>query len=74
MRSVERAWQIAREAGVDFVYMGNVPGDPHDDTYCASCGERLIRRYGFGVMENKLRAGRCPHCNCAIAGVWSDAR
>ncbi len=72
--TLEHAWQIGREAGLDFVYMGNVPGDPHDDTYCPACGERLIRRHGFGVLENKLRAGRCPHCNYAIAGVWSDAR
>ncbi len=74
LRTLEHAWQIGKEVGLDFVYMGNVPGDPHDDTYCPACGERLIRRHGFGVVENKLRAGHCPHCNCAIAGVWSDAR
>ena len=74
VRTLEHAWQIGREAGLNFVYMGNVPRDPHEDTYCPRCGERLIRRHGFGVVENKLRAGCCPHCNCAIAGVWSDAR
>jgi pyruvate formate lyase activating enzyme len=74
LRTLEHAWQIAKEAGLDFAYMGNVPGDPHDDTYCPSCGERLIRRHGFGVVENQLRAGRCPGCNFAIAGVWSVDR
>jgi len=74
VRTLEHAWQIGKEAGLDFVYLGNVPGDLHDDTYCPACGERLIRRRGFSVVENKLRAGHCLHCNCAIAGVWSDAR
>ena len=74
VRTLEHAWQIGKEAGLDFVYMGNVPGDPHDDTYCPGCGDSQILRHGFDVVENKLRAGRCPHCNCAIAGVWSDPR
>jgi pyruvate formate lyase activating enzyme len=74
LRTLEHAWQIGKEAGLAFVYMGNVPGDPHDDTYCPSCGERLIRRHGFGVVENKLGAGFCPRCEFAIAGVWNVDR
>jgi len=72
--TLEHAWHIGKDAGLDFVYMGNVPGDPHDDTYCPACGERLLRRHGFSLAENRIRAGRCPRCSCVIAGVWRDAR
>jgi len=71
VRTLQRAWEIGEEAGLQFVYMGNVPGDPHDNTYCPACGSVLIRRHGFDILQNNLRAGCCPHCSCSIAGVWA---
>jgi pyruvate formate lyase activating enzyme len=71
LASLERAWQIGKEAGLEFVYIGNVPGHRYDNTYCPACGRLLIRRLGFDVVENKLAAGRCPHCSRSIAGVWA---
>jgi pyruvate formate lyase activating enzyme len=67
---LERAWQIGRAAGVEFVYAGNVAGHPHDNTYCAACGMLLIRRFGFEVMEYRLDTGKCPKCGRPIPGVW----
>lgn len=69
-QTLERAWQIGKEAGLEFVYTGNVPGDPHENTYCPACGELLIRRMGFDIVEYKLNAGRCPGCGRPLEGVW----
>lgn len=70
IRTLERAWEIGRDAGLQFVYIGNVPGHRNDNTYCPTCSALLIRRLGFDVVQNRLSAGRCPRCRQAIAGVW----
>ncbi|HSD85383.1 MAG TPA: AmmeMemoRadiSam system radical SAM enzyme [Anaerolineae bacterium] len=70
LRTLERAWQIGREAGLEFVYLGNVPGHHYDNTYCPHCSTVLIARRGFEVISNKLDQGRCPWCRRSIAGVW----
>ena len=73
--TLERAWAIGREAGLQYVYIGNVPGHPYDNTYCPACGELLIARYGFALMRYAVSAGRCPRCGQAIPGVgWDWAR
>lgn len=74
MRTLERAWAIARETGLEFVYIGNMPGHPYDNTYCPGCGALLIQRMGFEVLLNKLRNGRCPKCSHLIAGIWGTPR
>ncbi len=51
--TLERAWEIGREAGLDFVYLGNVPGHPGENTVCPGCGEIVIRRVGFRVITNQ---------------------
>ncbi len=73
LRTLERVWAIGREAGLAFVYIGNVPGHPYDNTYCPLCGTLLISRLGFDVVQNTLRAGRCPRCTEPVAGVWGGA-
>jgi pyruvate formate lyase activating enzyme len=67
-----RAVDIGREAGLNFVYAGNLPGrvGKTEDTRCPSCGVTLIRRYGFRVLENRLASGSCPDCRTAIPGRW----
>jgi pyruvate formate lyase activating enzyme len=45
-----------------FPYAGNVPGDERENTYCPKCGELVIRRMGFSVIEMKAKKGRCPAC------------
>ncbi|MCU0234825.1 MAG: AmmeMemoRadiSam system radical SAM enzyme [Thermoanaerobaculales bacterium] len=69
--TLERAWEIGRAAGLNFVYLGNVPGHPGESTVCPGCGEVVIRRIGFRVVANALRAGACAACGRAIPGVWT---
>ncbi len=68
--TLERAWEIGRAAGLDYVYLGNVAGHPGENTVCPGCGEILIRRLGFQVISNTLAAGACPGCHRKIPGVW----
>jgi pyruvate formate lyase activating enzyme len=69
--TLERAWKIGRDAGLNFVYLGNVPGHPGENTVCPGCGEVVIRRIGFRILENRLANGSCPNCHRPIPGVWS---
>ncbi len=67
---LEMAVSLADRMGVEFVYVGNVPGHRRENTYCPRCGELLIRRYSYKVLENRMRDGRCPECGYEIYGVW----
>src|SRR5260221_11285330 len=60
---------MARDAGLHYVYEGNIYGDGAHTT-CTSCGSMLIRRFWHDVTENRLKQGRCPVCATAIPGVW----
>ncbi|MDQ5986387.1 MAG: GTP 3',8-cyclase [Syntrophus sp. SKADARSKE-3] len=68
--SIRRAIQIGKEAGLDYVYSGNIPGDEGENTFCAACDERLIGRYGYRIEEYYLEQGRCPRCGNLIAGTF----
>ena len=70
IQTLEHAWEIGKAAGLSYVYIGNAPGNPHDNTYCPQCNTLLIQRLGFDVVANVIRNGRCPHCQRIIAGVW----
>ncbi|WP_456433629.1 AmmeMemoRadiSam system radical SAM enzyme [Thermosulfuriphilus sp.] len=65
------ARQVGLEIGLHYVYTGNVPGDPGEKTYCYSCGQVLIDRFGFSILEYHLDEGRCEFCGAEIDGVWS---
>ncbi len=68
--TLRRAREIGTEAGLRYVYLGNVPGEG-EDTTCPSCGGTVLRRQGFRVLENRIADGRCSDCGQPIAGVWS---
>jgi pyruvate formate lyase activating enzyme len=71
-----RAAQIGREAGLRFVYAGNLPGrvGELEHTNCHACGERLIARCGYFIQQYRLtRDGACPRCSTPIPGRWSAA-
>ena len=68
-KSLERAWEIGKSAGLRYVYLGNVPGEEKQNTYCPDCGALLIRRNIFGVVANRIQSGCCPDCGCAVAGI-----
>jgi len=69
--TLERAREIAMEAGVRFAYVGNVPGHPGNHTYCPRCGKIVIGRSNFFVTSNDVEGGRCRFCRTPIPGVWS---
>ncbi|MEK7672038.1 MAG: radical SAM protein, partial [Bacteroidota bacterium] len=68
-----RAAEIGCNSGLNFVYAGNLPGMTGrcENTYCPSCDELLIERFGFVVKKNRLNGGACPNCLSSIPGVWS---
>jgi len=69
--TLERACAAARAEGLHFVYLGNVPGHPGENTVCPGCGATVIERVGFQVLKNGLKKGACPACGRAIPGVWA---
>lgn len=71
--SLQRAAEIGQEAGLHYVYAGNLPGrvGSLEDTFCPKCNNLLIKRRGFSVLDYRITAeGTCPTCNSPIAGVW----
>ena len=70
LETLERAWEVAREEGLRFAYVGNVPGHPGNNTICPACGKTIIAREGFAVTDYRLNAGACSYCGEPIPGVW----
>jgi pyruvate formate lyase activating enzyme len=71
-----RAAQIGREAGLRFVYAGNIPGrvGALEHTHCPACGERVIARSGYFIEEYRLTPdGACPACAAPVPGRWSSS-
>jgi pyruvate formate lyase activating enzyme len=67
---LKRALEIGKEAGLRYVYMGNVPGDESENTFCYKCGELLIGRKGYIIKENNItEKSTCPNCSSEIDGV-----
>jgi pyruvate formate lyase activating enzyme len=70
-----RAARIGREAGLRYVYAGNLPGEVGnlENTYCAGCGDLLIRRYGYRIREYRITSqGECPTCQAPAPGRWAQ--
>lgn len=66
--TLRRARQAGLDAGLLYVYEGNVPGAGGENTLCSRCGELLIRRYGFQVEANCIIDGKCPVCSAVVDG------
>jgi len=61
--TLEKAREVALEEGLRYVYVGNVPGHPYENTYCHSCGKEVVRRYVFEVIGWRLDSeNRCTFC------------
>jgi len=66
--TLQKARDIGLEAGLRYVYEGNIPGEVN--TLCHACGHLLIRRSGYSILENHVgQDGCCPHCSTQVAGV-----
>jgi pyruvate formate lyase activating enzyme len=69
IETLEQAYQIGRECGIHYVYMGNVPGCDQENSYCHNCGQLLIERNGYMISTYRISAGLCPDCGTKIPGV-----
>lgn len=70
-----RAAEIGQEAGLNYVYAGNLAGnvEEYENTYCPQCRNPVIKRHGYIIQSYTLTAqGACPKCGTNIAGLWSD--
>jgi len=67
--SIHEARQIGLEAGLRYVYCGNLPGDDGENTVCYSCGHSLIERWGYRISKNVIKEEKCPECGMTIDGV-----
>jgi pyruvate formate lyase activating enzyme len=68
--TLERAYETAKKHGMNYPYVGNVPGHPGNNTYCPGCGKPVIRRTGFFTTRIDLKDGACAFCGRSIAGVF----
>ena len=69
--TLEKAYDLAKAAGIRYPFVGNVPGHPGNHTYCPACGKAVIRRTGFFVTEMQIEKGLCRYCRTPIAGIWA---
>jgi pyruvate formate lyase activating enzyme len=70
-----RAAEIGQEAGLNYVYAGNIPGrtKEYENTLCPTCGTHLIERYSYVIQSYRLtEKGTCPQCDAAVPGIWTD--
>ncbi len=68
---LDRVYEIARQAGMNYVYIGNVVGHEAQHTFCHQCSSKLIDRSGYLITENHIVKGKCEYCNAVIPGVWT---
>jgi len=67
VEDLERAYMTAKQAGLNYVYLGNVPGHPSENTYCPNCNEAIIKRFSFDITQWNLTSDmRCPVCGRQI--------
>jgi len=71
IETLERAKAIADSEGLHYVYLGNIPGHPAENTYCPKCRHLVIGRIGFTVTETHIHKGKCEYCQQVIPGVWT---
>ena len=70
LETLERAKAVADSEGLHYVYLGNIPGHPAENTYCPKCRRPVVERAGFTVKAVHLRKGKCRNCQQTIPGVW----
>jgi pyruvate formate lyase activating enzyme len=67
--TLQEAYEIGQKAGLRYVYMGNVPGQGGESTYCHHCHALLLERSGFFIRHNHIKEDCCPQCKTPVYGV-----
>lgn len=70
IKGLEKAHQIAVDAGLKYITIGNVPGHELNSTFCPNCQKRIIHRVHFQVLKNNVKNGKCKFCGYSIPGIW----
>lgn len=68
--TLEKAAEVAKQVGLKYVYIGNVPGNSFENTFCPKCKKIVIRRAGYSILKNNIVNGKCKFCGEKIAGIW----
>lgn len=67
VKTLEKHYQIAKEEGLKYVYLGNVPGHPWEHTYCSECNQIVVKRFGFDIRGwNMDKNNKCKFCGNQI--------
>lgn len=69
---VERVRQMGLDEGLRYVYVGNLPGHPAQNTRCHACDEMLVERKAFAIVGGALHSGRCGKCSAEIPGRFEE--
>jgi len=69
--TLDKVRGAALSAGLEYVYIGNIPGHEAENTFCPKCKKRLIQRTGYMVGETQVKAGKCRYCGEPIPGIWT---
>jgi len=70
VEKLEEAYKIAKDVGLKYVYIGNIPGHAFENTYCPNCKRIVVARIGYEILENNISGGKCKSCGRKIAGIW----
>ncbi|MEW6015717.1 MAG: hypothetical protein AB1690_10375, partial [Candidatus Zixiibacteriota bacterium] len=68
--TLERAYEICRAEGLEFVYLGNLPGHKAESTYCPKCGNILIERRGYQILQKNIEGNLCRFCRKILPGIF----
>jgi pyruvate formate lyase activating enzyme len=75
IETLEKAYEMARKAGVLYPYLGNVLGHRYENTYCPNCGGKIVKRMGYVIVSYKITADKkCPKCGQVIPITGSYRR
>ena len=66
LKTLIKAYEMAKEAGLRYVYLGNVPHGKYENTYCPKCGNLLIERHGFHARITGIKNGKCSKCGAKL--------
>ena len=71
IETLERAHKTAKEVGLEYVTIGNVPGHKYNSTFCPHCHKRIVHRTHFAVLSDHVVEGKCRFCGHKIPGIWN---
>jgi pyruvate formate lyase activating enzyme len=71
VETLYNAAHIAKNEGIKYVYIGNVPGNNMSNTICPSCNSKVMERAGYRIASNAISQGKCKKCGQTIDGIWN---